>query len=357
MTVALVVGVLAFAAAIAVRATWRITSDERQSVRHHQNTLETLRHMSDRGTAASRAVSRDRGSSSGALRRADAHRRPASGPNRAPVAHPGANGNGSHRAEPSRRSGDRRSWLAGKGAAALPSSDALTATTGAPEKSRATRAAPASPDVPPRPPLVFDDETDPSSWSSATRPLPVDSDASPAMSEQASVRAEAVAHDASAAHDSVLRPSPSPALTVAAVLAAVAALSVALSFALASVHARSPHAATAHKAAGHVHRAASSAVITPATATSSSATYVAPHASYTVTLDASGPCWVMATDARSGAVVWTGTLSAGDRRPLPVTGGLVVRLGSSTVAISLNGAPVELPSGFRAPFDMRFQPA
>ena len=51
MTAVLVVGAIAVIGAVVARVTWRQVADERQSVRHHQQTLETLRHVSDRSEA------------------------------------------------------------------------------------------------------------------------------------------------------------------------------------------------------------------------------------------------------------------------------------------------------------------
>jgi hypothetical protein len=105
------------------------------------------------------------------------------------------------------------------------------------------------------------------------------------------------------------------------------------------------------------HHATASSVITPSVAGTFNATYAAPARSYTVELDASGPCWVMATDAATNHVVWTGTMAAGERRQLPAAGGLVVHLGASGVAVSLDGKTVQLPPHFQVPFVLTFQPA
>ena len=48
MALAFVVALLALAGAAATWGTWRRQADERRSVAHHQQALETLRHMSDR---------------------------------------------------------------------------------------------------------------------------------------------------------------------------------------------------------------------------------------------------------------------------------------------------------------------
>ena len=74
-----------------------------------------------------------------------------------------------------------------------------------------------------------------------------------------------------------------------------------------------------------------------------------------VNLAATGLCWVDATEASTGAVLWTGTLQTGQSRAIAATGSLVLRLGAANdVNVTLNGEPVVLPTGFRSPFDMRF---
>jgi len=98
------------------------------------------------------------------------------------------------------------------------------------------------------------------------------------------------------------------------------------------------------------------AQVQPTTSTSSSAAYGAPSSSYTVSLVATGPCWVDATEASTGTVVWTGTLQTGQTQAVPATGSLNVRLGAANdVTVTLNGVPVVFPTGFQSPFDMRFQ--
>ena len=83
----------------------------------------------------------------------------------------------------------------------------------------------------------------------------------------------------------------------------------------------------------------------------------APRGSFTVSLAASAPCWVYATDASNSSVVWTATLAAGEQHAIAATRAVVVRLGSSNVTVTLNGKPVQFPQGFRVPFNMTFQPS
>lgn len=95
---------------------------------------------------------------------------------------------------------------------------------------------------------------------------------------------------------------------------------------------------------------------TPAEPTAYSATYAAPSSTYTVAIDATAPCWVMATDPATGHVVWAGTVAAGGSHSLSVTGNLGVQLGApSDASVTIDGQPVTLPAGFRSPFNLTFQ--
>jgi len=123
-----------------------------------------------------------------------------------------------------------------------------------------------------------------------------------------------------------------------------------------------PHAASqrSHPVIGAGHSSptttAASNLLAPSTPTAYGATYVAPSSPYTVVVDASALCWVMATQASTGHVVWTGTLAAGASHSMSVSGSIVVHLGAPTdAAVTLDGRPVQMPSGFRAPFALTFQ--
>jgi len=151
------------------------------------------------------------------------------------------------------------------------------------------------------------------------------------------------------------------------VVAAVAVLGIVVgaAVALAPSHHAPPRAGATTpltKAAGHVrHRPTNVTVpaqLQPTTSTASSATYGAPSTSYTVTLVATGLCWVDATKTSTGAVVWTGTLQTGQSQAITGNGSMTVRLGAANdVTIRLNRVPVVLPTGFRSPFDLSFEAA
>jgi hypothetical protein len=94
----------------------------------------------------------------------------------------------------------------------------------------------------------------------------------------------------------------------------------------------------------------------PTTSTPTTAAYAAPSTGYAVELRATGLCWVEATAASTGHVVWTGTLEPGQVRSIPTTGTLIVRLGAANdVSVALNNEPVVFPPGFQSPFNVTFE--
>jgi Domain of unknown function (DUF4115) len=94
----------------------------------------------------------------------------------------------------------------------------------------------------------------------------------------------------------------------------------------------------------------------PQSSTSSTATYAVGGGTFSLSFAAtSGPCWVDATNSTSGATVFAGTLEPGKNQAVNVTGPLTVIIGApSVLAVSVNGSPVALPSGFETPFTMLF---
>lgn len=94
------------------------------------------------------------------------------------------------------------------------------------------------------------------------------------------------------------------------------------------------------------------------TSSTTSADYSAPGSSYTVTLSASGACWILAEATSSGDVLWTGTMESGQTQQIAATGSVSVRLGAAfDVRVSVNGVPVVLPSDHGSPFDVNFEVA
>ncbi len=98
------------------------------------------------------------------------------------------------------------------------------------------------------------------------------------------------------------------------------------------------------------------AVSAPQSTSPQAATYRVP-ASYSLALSAtSGECWVQAT-ASGGAVLFSSVLAAGQSHTIAATGPLTVVAGApGAFAATVNGAPVSLPPGAQAPFNLSFVP-
>jgi hypothetical protein len=95
--------------------------------------------------------------------------------------------------------------------------------------------------------------------------------------------------------------------------------------------------------------------VEPTASTAGTAAYGVPSTSYTVGIQATGLCWVEATQASNGNVVWTATLTPGQSHTIPASGNLILRLGAANdVSVTMNGEPVAFPPGFHSPFDMSF---
>jgi hypothetical protein len=101
------------------------------------------------------------------------------------------------------------------------------------------------------------------------------------------------------------------------------------------------------------------AVSAPASPTAHSATYQVGDASFTLSLAATtGECWVDATSTATGAVLFTGTLFAGQSHAISATGPVTVIAGAPVAfTATVDGSPVTLPPGFQAPFTLSFQTA
>ncbi len=97
--------------------------------------------------------------------------------------------------------------------------------------------------------------------------------------------------------------------------------------------------------------------LVPTAPTAFGATYAAPSSAYTVAVDTSASCWVLATVPSTGRVVWTGTLAPGTSHSFSVSGSVVVRLGAPTDArVTVDGRTAQLPAGYRSPFSLTFAP-
>ena len=318
MTAVVVVAAIAVVGAVVARVTWRRPGDERHSIQTHQQTLDTLRSMADRRTP----VQRDGNP-------APPSDRAASSPARLPRGRPGAAHAGQGPPEPA-RSGQARS-----GSVRAPSSSSTSGGNG-------------------RHDMVFvDDATSPpESRSGEVSRTPLTLPGLPRSTRGGHRRSPGLQGP---------RTRLLPVVGAVAVLVLVVGLAVAL--------APSHHVNTGARHAGKRPKTTTRTTdprttvttppqVQPTISTSTSAAYAAPSTGYTVGLRATGLCWVEATAASTGDVVWTGTLETGQTRSIPATGSLILRLGAADdVSVALNGEQVDFPPGFQSPFDLTFQSA
>jgi hypothetical protein len=98
-------------------------------------------------------------------------------------------------------------------------------------------------------------------------------------------------------------------------------------------------------------------VSAPASTSAQGATYTVGSANYALALSAtSGPCWLEATNTSTGAVLFSGTMFAGQSHTVTASGPVTVVVGApSAFAATVNGTPVTLPAGYQAPFTLTFQ--
>ena len=68
-----------------------------------------------------------------------------------------------------------------------------------------------------------------------------------------------------------------------------------------------------------------------------------------------GECWISATDATTGATLFSGVLALGQSHTLAATGPVTVIAGApAAFAATVNGVTVALPFGYQAPFTLKF---
>jgi hypothetical protein len=90
--------------------------------------------------------------------------------------------------------------------------------------------------------------------------------------------------------------------------------------------------------------------------TSSTAVYPVSSSTYRVTVIATGPCWVDATNASTGSTLWAGTLQAGAVQQIQASGIVRVDLGTPAASLTIDGVPVTFPTPLRSPFVATFEP-
>jgi hypothetical protein len=97
----------------------------------------------------------------------------------------------------------------------------------------------------------------------------------------------------------------------------------------------------------------------PTAGSANSAVYAVRPNSYTLTMSAtSAQCWVSATEAGSGTVLFTGVLNPGQTQSVTGTGAVALVVGApNAFTANIDGTAVSFPFGFQAPFTMQFLPA
>jgi hypothetical protein len=97
-------------------------------------------------------------------------------------------------------------------------------------------------------------------------------------------------------------------------------------------------------------------VSAPSAVTSGGATYQVTAATYSLSLAASsGECWVEATNPSTNAILFSGTLLAGQSHIVAATGPVTVIAGAPGVFVAtVNGVAVTMPTGAQAPFTLTF---
>jgi hypothetical protein len=96
------------------------------------------------------------------------------------------------------------------------------------------------------------------------------------------------------------------------------------------------------------------AVSAPASPSAHAATYQVAASSYSLSLSATtSECWVEATDATNGSVLFTATLFPGQSHAIAAVGPLTVIAGApSAFSATVNGSALTLPPGYQAPFTL-----
>jgi hypothetical protein len=139
-------------------------------------------------------------------------------------------------------------------------------------------------------------------------------------------------------------------------------------------HKAKPPASSQHRAAGRGHHPAVTTgahrsgtttttvvpiVSLPTAGSAHSAVYAVRPTSYTLNMSATtAQCWVSATEAGSGVVLFTGVLNPGQTQTVTATDAVSLVVGAPDVfAANIDGTGVSFPFGFQAPFTMQFLPA
>jgi hypothetical protein len=97
--------------------------------------------------------------------------------------------------------------------------------------------------------------------------------------------------------------------------------------------------------------------IIPEDSSATDVAYRAPATTYTVTFQASGPCWVGVQQTAGGPWVWEETIEAGAAQTYSASGSVIVRLGAPPkIKVSVDGITLQLPPSNVQPYDLTFTP-
>lgn len=97
-------------------------------------------------------------------------------------------------------------------------------------------------------------------------------------------------------------------------------------------------------------------VVQPVSSDAVQASYVTPSAPFDLTLSTSGPCWIDLVNRASGAVLYTGTMTAGQSKSFSGLDQIYLRAGRmKNLQISIDGIPVDSPNNGPGAYDLIFQ--
>jgi Domain of unknown function (DUF4115) len=126
----------------------------------------------------------------------------------------------------------------------------------------------------------------------------------------------------------------------------------------ATVSGSSPQGSSTTKPKGKTKSTATTAPsqIVALSSTSTTAVYPVGASSYRLTVTATGPCWVSATNPLTGSTLWTGTLQSGAVQQIQANSIVRLDLGAPSASLAVNGVPVVLPTPLHSPFAATFEP-
>lgn len=349
--------------------------DERRSVRDYQQTLQTLRHLSDRADDAGSGIDGD-----------GSEGQPVAGPARLP-----ADPIRVRRPRPGLSQVSLQSTAQSPGSGAVPVSTGPVPTadaspSGRPSSALGGRRSGSSVDEATAAVFVFDD---------LAPPAPVGSGNPPASSATGRVLGALATASATSGRPGGQRSgrrvwAGRPLQTVTAVAAVVlvlalaatvvvtlrhhattSALAVGASTPASGISSGSAAGSTPAKSSGgrsttsgRRRRSGSTgsvpstpSTVQPTSVTLYDATVPVSATAYQVAVSVTGNCWVEGEETATSTDVWSGVLTAGEQHDFAFTGPVLLRIGAADATVTLNGTPVALPSGYQAPYNLTFAPS